>query len=220
MPLRFYANTRIGELLSRLGNDVSAIQNAVTDTLLSLLSNTIMLIGGIVIIFVMAWRLTFIILAVVPLAVLGMIFLGRIVRKLSRQVQDALADSSAMAEEALGGVRIVKSFAREPYEVGKYGSAVEKLFQIALDPRAPQFDPGSHHRLHRVHLNRPRALVWQPRSDRRQPDPGRADRLPPLHDHDRVTHGQFHRALQPVPARAGRERAGLRAVGHAARDAR
>ena len=132
MPLRFFANTRIGELLSRLGNDVTTIQNAVTDTLLSLLSNTIMLIGGLVIIFIMAWRLTLVMLAVVPLAVLGMIFLGRIVRKLSKQVQDALADTTATAEEALNGERIVKSFAREPYEVGRYGAGVERLYTIAM----------------------------------------------------------------------------------------
>lgn len=132
MPLRFFGNTRIGELLSRLGSDVTTIQNAVTDTLLSLLSNTIMLIGGVVIIFVMAWRLTLVILAVVPVAVVGMILLGRLVRRLSKQVQDALADSSAIAEEALSGVRIVKSFAREPYEVGRYGETVERLFRIAV----------------------------------------------------------------------------------------
>ena len=132
MPLRFFGSTRIGELLSRLGNDVNTIQNAVTDTLLSLLSNTIMLIGGIVIIFVMAWRLTLVILAVVPVAVVGMILLGRLVRRLSKQVQDALADASAIAEEALSGVRIVKSFAREPYEINRYGDAVERLFRIAV----------------------------------------------------------------------------------------
>ena len=51
-----------------------------------------MLIGGIVIIFVMAWRLTLVILAVVPVAVVGMILLGRLVRRLSKQVQDALAE--------------------------------------------------------------------------------------------------------------------------------
>ncbi len=132
MPLRFFANTRVGELLSRLGNDVTTIQNAVTDTLLSLLSNTIMLAGGVVIIFVMAWRLTVVMLAVVPLAVVGMILLGRLVRRLSRQVQDALADASATAEEALAGIRIVKSFAREPHEVERYGATVEKLFRIAV----------------------------------------------------------------------------------------
>ena len=132
MPLRFFANTRIGELLSRLGNDVTTIQNAVTDTLLSLLSNTIMLVGGIVIITFMAWRLTLVMLAVVPLAVLGMILLGRLVRRLSKEVQDALADTSATAEESLNGVRIVKSFAREPYEVARYGAGVERLFRISV----------------------------------------------------------------------------------------
>ncbi len=132
MPLRFFAGTRTGELLSRLGNDVSTIQNAVTDTLLSLLSNAIMLVGGVIIIFVMAWRLALVMLAVVPLAVIGMIVLGRWVRRYSRQVQDALADISATAEEALSGVRIVKSFAREPYEIGRYGDGVERLFGIAI----------------------------------------------------------------------------------------
>ncbi len=132
MPLRFFAATRTGELLSRLGNDVTTIQDAVTSTLLSLLSNLIMFVGGVVIIFVMAWRLTLIMLAVVPLAVIGMIILGRWVRRYSRQVQDALAEVSAVAEEALSGVRIVKSFAREPYEIGRYRDGVERLFRIAI----------------------------------------------------------------------------------------
>jgi ATP-binding cassette, subfamily B, bacterial MsbA len=132
MPLSFFASTRTGDLLSRLGSDVTTIQNAVTDVLLSLLSNIVMFIGGIIIISVMAWRLTLIMLAVVPLAVLGMILLGRLVRKLSRQVQDTLAEVSATAEEAITGVRIVKSFAREPYEVDRYRAGTERLFGLAV----------------------------------------------------------------------------------------
>ena len=132
MPLRFYAASRVGELLSRLGSDVTTIQDAVTGTLLSLLSQVIMLVGGIVIIFAMAWRLTLVMLAVVPLAVLGMILLGRFVRRISKEAQDALAHVSAIAEEALAGVLIVKSFAREPYEVARYGDGVEQLFGIAI----------------------------------------------------------------------------------------
>jgi len=132
MPLSFFAATRTGDLLSRLGNDVTTIQNAVTDVLLSLLSNIVMFVGGIVIISVMAWRLTLIMLAVVPLAVLGMIVLGRLVRRLSRQVQDTLAEVSATAEEAITGVRIVKSFAREPYEVDRYRAGTERLFGLAV----------------------------------------------------------------------------------------
>lgn len=132
MPLRFFNNQRVGELVSRLGNDISAIQDAVTSTLLSLLSQTIMLVGGIVIIFVMAPRLTLMMLMVVPLAVIGMILLGRLVRGISKQVQDALAHVTATAEEALAGVRIVKSFAREPYEVMRYSAGVERLFGLAV----------------------------------------------------------------------------------------
>ncbi|PKO23394.1 MAG: ABC transporter ATP-binding protein [Chloroflexi bacterium HGW-Chloroflexi-1] len=132
MPLRFFAATRVGELISRLGNDVMTIQEAVTSTLLSLLSQVVMFVGGVVIILAMAWRLTLLMLAVVPLGMLGMILLGRVIRRISKQVQDALADVTATAEEALGGVRIVKSFAREPYEVARYNKGIEKLFDIAL----------------------------------------------------------------------------------------
>jgi ATP-binding cassette, subfamily B, bacterial MsbA len=132
MPLSFFASARTGDLLSRLGNDVTTIQNAVTDVLLSLLSNGVTFIGGTVIIFIMAWRLTLIMLAVVPLAVIGMILLGRSVRKLSRQVQDALADLGATAEEAVAGVRIVKSFAREPHEVSRFTVGAERLFGLAV----------------------------------------------------------------------------------------
>jgi subfamily B ATP-binding cassette protein MsbA len=132
MPLRFFANVRVGELISRLGNDVQTIQEAVTSTLLSLLSQTIMFVGGIIIISVMAPGLTLLMLAVVPLAVLAMVVLGRFIRRLSKQYQDGLAETTGTAEEALAGVRIVKSFARESYEVQRYDTGIEQLFAIAV----------------------------------------------------------------------------------------
>jgi ATP-binding cassette, subfamily B, bacterial MsbA len=132
MPLRFFANVRVGELISRLGNDVQTIQEAVTSTLLSLLSQIIMFVGGIIIISVMAPGLTLLMLAVVPLAVLAMVILGRFIRRLSKQYQDGLAETTGTAEEALAGVRIVKSFAREPYEVQRYDTGIQQLFAIAV----------------------------------------------------------------------------------------
>jgi subfamily B ATP-binding cassette protein MsbA len=132
MPLRFFANVRVGELTSRLGNDVQTIQEAVTSTLLSLLSQIIMFVGGLTIIFIMAPSLTLLMLALVPVAVLGMVFLGRFIRRLSRQYQDGLAETTGTAEEALAGVRIVKSFAREPYEIQRYDTGIQQLFQIAV----------------------------------------------------------------------------------------
>jgi ATP-binding cassette, subfamily B, bacterial MsbA len=132
MPLRFFSNARVGELVSRLGNDVQTIQEAVTSTLLSLLSQIIMFVGGLVIIFVMAPGLTILMLLVVPLAVLAMVILGRFIRRLSKQYQDALAESTGTAEEALAGVRIVKSFARESYEIERYDNGIQRLFEIAV----------------------------------------------------------------------------------------
>jgi subfamily B ATP-binding cassette protein MsbA len=132
MPLRFFAAARVGELTSRLSNDVMTIQEAVTYTILNLVSQSVTLVGGVVIIFIMSWRLTLVMLAVVPLAVLGIILLGRTVRTLSKHVQDTLAEITATAEEALAGVRIVKSFAREPYEVARYNDRVEQLYQTAM----------------------------------------------------------------------------------------
>jgi subfamily B ATP-binding cassette protein MsbA len=132
MPLRFFSNVRVGELVSRLGNDVQTIQEAVTSTLLGLLSQIIMFVGGLVIIFVMAPGLTLLMLAVVPLAVLAMVILGRFIRRLSKQYQDGLADTTGTAEEALAGVRIVKSFARESYEIERYDSGIQRLFEVAV----------------------------------------------------------------------------------------
>jgi subfamily B ATP-binding cassette protein MsbA len=132
MPLGFFDATPLGDLLSRLGNDVMVIQDAVTSTLLSLLSELIMFVGGVVLIFVMDWRLTLVMLATTPVAVLGGALLGTLVQRISRQVQDVLAELSAMAEQALGGVRVVKSFAREPFEDERYRAGTEKLFHVAL----------------------------------------------------------------------------------------
>jgi subfamily B ATP-binding cassette protein MsbA len=132
LPLRFFNSTRVGELISRLTNDVMTIQDAVTTTLLSLLSQLVTLVGGTIIIFYMDWRLSLLMLTTVPLVIVGMFFLGRAIGQISKQVQDALADVSATSEEALTGVRIVKSFAREPYEVSRYTNGVERLFGIAL----------------------------------------------------------------------------------------
>ncbi len=217
MPLRFFAGTRTGELLSRLGNDVSTIQNAVTDTLLSLLSNAIMLAGGVIIIFVMAWRLTLVMLAVVPLAVIGMIVLGRWVRRYSRQVQDALADISATAEEALAGVRIVKSFRASPTKSD--GTAMAwSACSASRSTRAAGRHPGPGHQSAGVQQHRAGAVGGQPRGDRRTHDAGATGLVLAVHDDDRRAHRELHQPVCAAPACAGRQRAGVPVAGRSAGD--
>ena len=131
LGLRFFADQRIGDLTSRLTNDVGSVRAAVTTALTELLTQSLSLIGSLVLMVVLNWRLSLLIFVVVPVATLAARFFGLKIRKLSRQVQDRLADTTAVAEEALGAIRVVKAFARGPYEVHRYRDAVEELFETS-----------------------------------------------------------------------------------------
>lgn len=133
LSLQFYADYRTGEVVSRLTNDVSLLQTAVTTNLVSLLRQAVMLVGASVFLFILDWRLTLIILTGIPLISLTMVWLGRKIRKASKKVQDALADSANVVEETTAGIRIVKSFARERHEIGRYSSKVMETFDAAME---------------------------------------------------------------------------------------
>lgn len=132
LGLRFYADQRTGDLTSRLTNDVSSVREAVTNALVELLTQTLTLIGSLVLMFVLNWRLSLLIFVVVPGATLAARYFGQKIRQLARNVQDRLADTTAIAEEGLSAIRVVKAFARSPYEVERYNSAVEDLFGISI----------------------------------------------------------------------------------------
>lgn len=132
LSLRFFADRRTGEILSRVTNDVSTLQAAVTDNLVSLLQQSLTLLGGILLLFWLDWRLTSIILGGIPIVTLTMVYLGRKIRKAATEVQDHLAEASAMVEESVGGIRIVKSFAREAYEVSRFSTKIEETFAAAM----------------------------------------------------------------------------------------
>ncbi len=131
LSLKFYSNQRLGEITSRLTNDVAAIRDAVTGTLSEGLTQSINLLGSVTLMVYLNWRLSLIIFVTVPVITLAVRYFGQLIRKLSREVQDRLADTTAIAEEALGAIESVKSFAREPYEIGRYNSGVDNLFDTA-----------------------------------------------------------------------------------------
>jgi len=132
MPLRFFSERRIGEIVSRVSNDVTIVQQALTDTPINFLRQLITLVGGVVLMAVMNWRLTLLILGLIPpLLVVGMLF-GRRLERLSTLMQDRLADATVALEEMLSGIRVVKSFAREGYERGRYSLQVESAYATAM----------------------------------------------------------------------------------------
>ena len=131
LGLRFYSEQRMGELTSRLTNDVGAIRNAATDAVCDVLTMSFTLMGSVAVMVSLNWRLSLVVFGAVPPVAFGARYFGQKIRKLSRGVQDRLADTTAVAEEALSAIRVVKAFAREAFEVARYNRAVEDLFQTA-----------------------------------------------------------------------------------------
>lgn len=131
LGLTFFASQRMGEITSRLTNDVGSVRNAATSSLSEALTQTISLIGSVALMVALNWRLSAVVFLTVPFVSLATRYYGEKIRKLSREVQDKLADTTSVAEEALSAVRVVKSFARERFEVDRYHTSAEELFKTA-----------------------------------------------------------------------------------------
>ncbi len=132
LSLDFYAVRRVGDLVSRLSSDVTQMRTVLTTNITSLLSQTLTLIGSVAILLTMNAQFTLFILALAPVLILIAFVFGRRIQKGSTKIQDQLADSTVVAEEGLQGIRVVKSFGREGYEMGRYHTAMEKTFRAAL----------------------------------------------------------------------------------------
>jgi len=131
LSFSFFANRRLGELTSRLSNDVGSIRVALTDSLPQIITISITMIGSVSLMVVLNWRLSLVIFLTVPVVTVATRFFGKKIRALSKNVQDKLADTTAIAEETLSAIRVVKSFTREEYEINRYRQATEELFATA-----------------------------------------------------------------------------------------
>jgi subfamily B ATP-binding cassette protein MsbA len=132
LSLDFYANRRVGDVISRLSSDVTQMRTMLTNNLTTLLSSIVTLVGAIVIVLTLNARLTLFIIALIPAVLIVAFLFGSRIQKGSTHVQDQLADSTIVAEEGLQGIRVVKSFGRETYETRRYDTAMEKTFQASL----------------------------------------------------------------------------------------
>jgi ATP-binding cassette, subfamily B, bacterial MsbA len=121
LSLDFHSKTRVGELISRLSSDVTLVRTMLTQTTTSLLSNLIGLVGSVAILFMLSPTLLLVALLLAPALIAVAIVFGRPLQRVAAEVQDAIARSTVTAEEALGGIRVVKSYVREPFEVDRYG---------------------------------------------------------------------------------------------------
>ncbi|HXR65971.1 MAG TPA: ABC transporter ATP-binding protein [Ktedonobacteraceae bacterium] len=132
LSLAFFNTRRVGETMSRVTTDVTRVQTGLTTNILGLAQQVVTLVGAVAIIAVLDWRLTLLIVLIVPLVLLLALFFGRRFRGYSKAVQEELGAVSTLLEETLSSRRVVKAFAREPYEIARFDSGVEKAFSMSM----------------------------------------------------------------------------------------
>jgi ABC-type multidrug transport system fused ATPase/permease subunit len=132
LPMKFFDQHRIGELMSRITSDVVSLQETFTTTLAELLRQLITLIAGTALIFYLAPRLTAFMLAIVPVLVILALLFGKYIRKLSRNTQDKLAAANVVAEESFQGIAMVKAFTNEASEVLRFTRSLQEVVQVAI----------------------------------------------------------------------------------------
>ena len=134
MSMRFFTETRTGELMSRLNNDVVGAQTAVTSTMVSILSNLISVVSTLAIMIALEWRLTLLGMAVLPLFALPARRVGRTLRDLRRKSMENNAEMNAVMSETLNvaGALLVKLFGREDYEMQHFSREAASVRDIGI----------------------------------------------------------------------------------------
>ncbi|MCB9453407.1 MAG: ATP-binding cassette domain-containing protein [Anaerolineaceae bacterium] len=132
LSLGFYTSRRVGELISRLSSDVTMVRTVLTNNLNTLLQQTLVMIGALIVMLTINWRMMVFILLITPVLVaIGGVF-GMFMSRVSTRIQDELAGSTVVATEVMQNIREVKSFVREPYEITRYNNAVWSAFKASV----------------------------------------------------------------------------------------
>ena len=132
LPIPWIEDQRVGELTSRITNDVTQIQGALATTVAEFLRQIIILVGGIIFIVFAMPRLALIMLGTFPLVVFAAMYFGKHIRKFTKERQDELAQTNVVVEETMQNIRTVKAFTNEWFELGRYASHLNKVVTMAL----------------------------------------------------------------------------------------
>ena len=132
LSLRFFQGRRVGEILSRMSSDITVIQNALVSIPVAVLRQTITLLGALAIIFYLNWKLTGLILLVLPPLMLFARIFGKRLRVLTEKVQDKIAQALVVLEEVASSIKIVKSYTRESYEKKRFENEIESAFEQSI----------------------------------------------------------------------------------------
>jgi ABC-type multidrug transport system fused ATPase/permease subunit len=121
-PIFFFESRRVGELTSRITNDVSQLQESLSMNLAMLVRQMVLPIVCIPFLLKISVTLTIWMLAVIPIMVVATVFFGRFIKRISKQAQDNLAETNVIVEETFQGIDVVKAFTNEKFETERYNN--------------------------------------------------------------------------------------------------
>lgn len=132
LPIVFFEKSRVGELVSRITNDVEKLYNTFYFVLAEFLRQIIILVGGIAVLMWESGQLALVMLATFPIIIIGAMFFGRWVRKLSKIRQDKLGESNTILDETLQTIHAVKAFTNEKFEANRYSNSNHDVVKISM----------------------------------------------------------------------------------------
>ncbi|MBQ5821814.1 MAG: lipid A export permease/ATP-binding protein MsbA [Selenomonadaceae bacterium] len=132
MPLSYYDRQQTGTVMSYITNDVSAMQSAIVDNLIELVTESSILIGSLAMMSYLDWKLSLLTLMTIPLVGFAMKIFGRKLKRSSTVIQERAAEITSLLQESISAIRVVKSFVRETYEIRRFEEQNWKNFQAAM----------------------------------------------------------------------------------------
>lgn len=131
-PIFFFEKTRVGELTSRITNDIAQLQESLSTNLAMLVRQLVLPVACIPFLFTISAKLTFFMLGTFPVMIIIAVVFGRYIRAQSKGAQDALASANVIVEETFQGIDVVKAFTNEHYESSRYAKLNEKVVEVFI----------------------------------------------------------------------------------------
>lgn len=138
LPMSYYDSHRVGEMSSRIATDLTLIRETLITTVPQMVRQSVMMVGGTVMVFVSSTKLALLMFGAVPVLLLVAAIFGRGIRRLTRESQDLLAETNVVVEETLQSATSVKAFGNEAYETRRYAGKLGQFLDRAVRSATPR----------------------------------------------------------------------------------
>ncbi len=132
LSMAYFARTRTGQVISRVTNDVRVLNDMLDLGFTRMIKEPLLVVLLLASLFIISWQLALITITVLPLTTAVMVTVGWYVRRYSRRSQECMADLHSVLEEAVGGIRVVKAFGMQDFEVGRFRNINNAFYRAML----------------------------------------------------------------------------------------